>query len=152
MEYLQTVYREAFTLFKNKDYEPAIDKFDEALKLDPQNKLAKRYRQLSSNLLAKKYLKEGYRAGQSADWPTAIQRFRKALRFLPQHTGARKALANAERVTRSDAVPAAAPTSRARAARSSRSARSRAVSRWGSDSASAPARSWRAAAGQRPPA
>jgi tetratricopeptide (TPR) repeat protein len=93
MESLRPVYFAALTAFEKKDYDEALRKFEEMLRLDPENNEAQRYRLLCRDLLAKQSYDEGNRAAQGGDWPRANAAFTKALRYKPEYKEAQDALA-----------------------------------------------------------
>lgn len=92
MESIRPIYNAALSAFEKKDYEEALRKFDEMLRVDPENNEAQRYRLLCRDLLAKQAYDEGNRAAQAGDWPAAGGQYSRALKFKPDYRQAQEAL------------------------------------------------------------
>jgi tetratricopeptide (TPR) repeat protein len=92
MESLRPVYFAALSAFEKKEYETALGKFEEMLRLDPENNEAQRYRLLCRDLLAKQSFDAGNKAAQEGDWGTASANFQRALRFKPDYKEAQDAV------------------------------------------------------------
>jgi tetratricopeptide (TPR) repeat protein len=80
------------TAYQNQEYEKALARFEEMLRIDPDNNEARRYLGLCKDLLAKKYFDQGNRAAQNGDWANAKDAFTSALSYKPDYSEAVTAL------------------------------------------------------------
>jgi tetratricopeptide (TPR) repeat protein len=92
LEVVGPIYQSALNLFEQKEYEKALYKFEEVLRLDVENNEARRYGLLSRDLVAKKFYKDGNTAAQNGNWVEADDLFRKALKYKPLYPEAKEAL------------------------------------------------------------
>ncbi len=92
VEAVRPLYKVALGLFKQKQYEEALRKFNEILALDLQNSEAKRYRLLCRELVAKEYYEKGNKAARNGKMEEAFKWLTKSIEYDPNYQPARKQL------------------------------------------------------------
>ncbi len=92
MEMVRPIYQSGTAAFQKKDYEAALEKFEQILQIDPENTEAKRYEIISRDILTREAFEAGQKAVQESRWSQANEQFRRALKFRPDFKEAQEAL------------------------------------------------------------
>jgi hypothetical protein len=75
-------------------YQQALDKFQAALKLRPNDKYATKALEEAKTYSYNEYMRQGYAASATKDYPTALKNFQQALKLKPQAFHAIEAVRN----------------------------------------------------------
>jgi len=84
-------------LYRQGAYEKAIEEFQKALSLKPNDRTAKRFIKKAETKIAEKYIKTGKRYYKKRMYEDAIVEFQKAVAIMPHNRSAKKLIKNTEK-------------------------------------------------------